>query len=240
MRLTIEFSRSPKVAADVARPGRHRRIRGVVATLVAAAVLAPVAVQASHQYDDVATSNKYHTPIDAISDAGITKGCKANLYCPTSFIRRDHLATWLTRSSSRITEDTDVLDATVRDVDGEVTVGSVTITVPGLANSTQFVEVVAQISVQEGTSDCPCTVFAELRPSGSFVNFADAIGHVPTGGVFLDSTTVTVIGVIAAAPGVHTYDVAMSTVGASAIMDVLEVRLIARTVPFGGTGGNSL
>ncbi len=214
------------------RPATRLR-RVAVAAVVALIGLVPVTAWAGHQYDDVATSYKYHKAIDTITDAGISNGCGGGSFCPTDSIQRDQLAVWLTRSSSRIAESTTVLDSTVRDADGDSVVGSVTITVPGIAGGTQYVELIAQVTVQEGGSDCPCMVVGELRAAGAGSNFSDAVVHVPTGGPFFDVNTLTVVGATAATTGSHTYEVVVNTVGASALMDVVEVHVIARTIPFG-------
>ena len=212
------------------KPGRGAR-RWVALAIVGAG-LAPVTAWAGHQYSDVPPSYKYHKAIDEITDAGISNGCGGGAFCPTKSIQRDQLAVWLKRSSSHVIENSTLLDATVRDADGDSVVGSVSITVPGVPGGSQYVELIAQVTMQEGNSDCPCMVVGELHPTGSSTQFADAVVHVPSGGPFFDVNTLTVVGVTAATSGTHSYDIVLNTVGATALMDVLEVHLIARTIPF--------
>jgi hypothetical protein len=234
-----------RITIEVSRPRWCPRwlARATVATVLLGAVAVPTTVWASHQYTDVATQSSYHDEIEAVTDAGITKGCAAGQFCPTDFIRRDHLATWLTRTASRATMNTTLLLNTIRDFNTEQVAGRITITVPGIPNTgKQFVAVWGQVDIQEGNSDCPCTVFASLRPTGAnqSTEFGDGVLHVPTGGVFFDVATVWAHGVVAASPGTRTYDLVIQTIGATSNMDVLAVRLTAMTSPFGGTGGDTL
>jgi hypothetical protein len=74
-----------------------RRRLPVAAIALAAALLLPVGVIASHQFTDVPTSSSYHTDIDAIRDAGVTTGCTATLYCPKDFVTREQMAAFLNR-----------------------------------------------------------------------------------------------------------------------------------------------
>ena len=58
---------------------RKAAIFGFIATLILAL---PMAVLASHQFDDVPNDHPFHNDIDALADAGITGGCSADNYCP--------------------------------------------------------------------------------------------------------------------------------------------------------------
>lgn len=73
---------------------RKAAIFGFIATLILAL---PMAVLASHQFDDVPTDHPFHNDIDALADAGITGGCSADNYCPGSFVTRGQMAAFLNR-----------------------------------------------------------------------------------------------------------------------------------------------
>ncbi len=77
-------------------PRRTRRI-GLVLGLVLALTSLPALVLASHQFADVPTGNPYHADVDALVDAGITNGCSATNYCPTSPVNRGQMAAFLHR-----------------------------------------------------------------------------------------------------------------------------------------------
>ncbi len=234
-----------KITVEIDRPRWCPRwlARLAVASVIAGVIAVPTSVWASHQYSDVPANSSYHDEIDAVTDAGVTKGCATGKFCPSDYIRRDHLSTWLTRTSGRATMNTTTLLSVIRDFNGEQVAGRITITVPGIPNSgTQFVAVWGQVDIQEGNSDCPCTVFASLRPTGGNqpTEFGDGVAHVATGSPFFDLASVWAHGVVAASPGTRTYDLVIQTVGATSNMDVLAIRLMATTFPFGGTGGNTL
>ena len=77
---------------------RMSRRRAAIFGVIAALILAlPMAVLASHQFDDVPTDHLFHSDIDALADAGITGGCSADNYCPGSFVTRGQMAAFLNR-----------------------------------------------------------------------------------------------------------------------------------------------
>lgn len=72
----------------------------VLAALVGALVATPVAVYASHQFTDVPNSNIFHSDIDWLADAGVTKGCNPpanDEFCPKDVVTRETMAAFLHR-----------------------------------------------------------------------------------------------------------------------------------------------
>lgn len=82
---------------------RHRRPRWAQTLLVAvlaALIAAPTAVWASHSFVDVPDDNVFHDDIDAISDAGVTRGCNPpdnTEYCPDDLVTREQMAAFMNR-----------------------------------------------------------------------------------------------------------------------------------------------
>jgi hypothetical protein len=76
------------------------RRSSLVVLLVAGALLVPVAVFASHQFNDVPDSHIFHTGISWMKDNNITVGCNppANTnYCPDDNVTRGQMATFMKR-----------------------------------------------------------------------------------------------------------------------------------------------
>jgi hypothetical protein len=57
-----------------------------------------LAPASSAGFIDVPANNPHTADIDAIAAAGITVGCGAGTYCPTDVVRRDQMASFLSRS----------------------------------------------------------------------------------------------------------------------------------------------
>jgi hypothetical protein len=76
------------------------RRSSLVVSLVVGALLVPVAVLASHQFNDVPDSHIFHTGISWMKDNNITVGCNppANTnYCPDDNVTRGQMATFMKR-----------------------------------------------------------------------------------------------------------------------------------------------
>jgi hypothetical protein len=83
-------------------PTKLRRIRRLTVVGVAALILAvPVAVSASHAFNDVPTSSTYHTTTARLVGAGITGGCGGGNYCPNAAVTRGQMAAFLNRGLGR-------------------------------------------------------------------------------------------------------------------------------------------
>ena len=79
----------------------RRWLKAAATLLVVAAVLAPVAVAASHQFTDVPDSNIFHGDIAWLADNGVTQGCNPptnDMFCPDDYVTRGQMAAFLRRA----------------------------------------------------------------------------------------------------------------------------------------------
>jgi hypothetical protein len=89
------------------------RRSSLVISLVVGALLVPVAVFASHQFNDVPDSHIFHTGISWMKDNNITVGCNppANTnYCPDDNVTRGQMATFMKRLAENNVVDAATLD----------------------------------------------------------------------------------------------------------------------------------
>lgn len=80
-------------------PAKHRRgrLRAAVAAAVAAVVLVPSAVYASHSFSDVPNIHPFHSQISWMAATGITTGCTGSTYCPNDPVTRAQMAVFMQR-----------------------------------------------------------------------------------------------------------------------------------------------
>lgn len=79
---------------------RRRWLRTLFVVVLTALIAAPTAVWASHRFVDVPDDNVFHEDIDAIADAGVTRGCNPpdnTEYCPDDFVSRQQMAAFMNR-----------------------------------------------------------------------------------------------------------------------------------------------
>lgn len=72
----------------------------VLSGLVGALIAVPVAVYAAHTFNDVPSSNTFHSDIDWLAEAGITQGCNPpsnDLFCPEEEVTREQMAAFMHR-----------------------------------------------------------------------------------------------------------------------------------------------
>lgn len=89
------------------------RRSSLVALLVVGAMLVPLAVFASHQFNDVPNSHTFHNAIDWMKVNGITVGCNppANTnYCPDDNVTRGQMAAFMKRLAENNVVDAATLD----------------------------------------------------------------------------------------------------------------------------------
>jgi hypothetical protein len=88
------------------------RRSSLVISLVVGALLVPVAVFASHQFNDVPDSHIFHTGITWMKDNNITVGCNAagTNYCPEDNVTRGEMATFMKRLAENNVVDAATLD----------------------------------------------------------------------------------------------------------------------------------
>ena len=90
-----------RIARHERRQGRKRTARrflplALVALLIA---LMPLSLLAAGSFNDL-TGGVHDANIQAIYDAGITKGCVPNVsYCPTANVTREEMASFLARTA---------------------------------------------------------------------------------------------------------------------------------------------
>jgi hypothetical protein len=84
-----------------------------VALLVVGALMIPLGVFASHQFNDVPDSHTFHNAIDWMADNGITLGCNppANTnYCPQDNVTRGQMAAFMKRLAENNVVDAATVD----------------------------------------------------------------------------------------------------------------------------------
>jgi hypothetical protein len=78
----------------------RRRFRAILALMLGALLLAPTGVWAANRFVDVPDDNTFHDDIDAIAEAGVTRGCNPpanDEFCPDDFVTRQQMAAFLNR-----------------------------------------------------------------------------------------------------------------------------------------------
>ncbi len=145
------------------------RTRKTMVLLVALALIAvPTAVLASHNFQDVPTTEFYHDPVSEIAEAKVTIGCNVERtnYCPDDPTTRGQMATFLSRGMGRVAFASGaaqpVADAT------PVEIASVNIEAGGAeSGGTANIKLdVAYLAEEATTGDCDaaaCEVTVELR-----------------------------------------------------------------------------
>lgn len=89
------------------------RKSALFAAIVAALVAAPVAVYASHQFNDVPPSHTFHNSIGWMADNGITVGCNPpdnDRYCPQDSVNRGQMSAFMKRLAENRVVDAGTLD----------------------------------------------------------------------------------------------------------------------------------
>ena len=94
----------------------HRRGRWVTVAVVALAalVIAPAAVWATHTFNDVPDDNTFHSDIEAIAEARVTIGCNPpenTEYCPDDFVTREQMAAFMNRLGALADDKQPVVNA---------------------------------------------------------------------------------------------------------------------------------
>jgi hypothetical protein len=128
-----------------------RKLAVVAGALVALAIAVPTAWAV---FDDVPPSSPHYNDVNALQGAGITGGCTPTLYCPADFVRRDQMASFISRAAGRSgLSSTNEVEVGSDPVD----IGSLTITAGGISGQTQFVKLDAAVTAYiEAVDGCPC------------------------------------------------------------------------------------
>jgi len=95
-------------------PTRPHRLTALVAAMTVL-IAAPIAVSASHRFDDVSDSNTFHRDIAWLADADVTRGCNppANTqFCPDDNVTRGQMAAFMNRlANNRVVHAATAQDA---------------------------------------------------------------------------------------------------------------------------------
>jgi hypothetical protein len=224
------------------RVGSGRRGWFVVGVFVCAfAIGVPVAWAT---FGDVPPSNPFYDDINALQGAGITSGCGGGNFCPSDNIFRMAEAAFVHRGMPRAglgySSGVSVPSGTAAEL------GNVTISVPGVPGSTQFVMIVAQVDTQiQSITGCPClTSYGIWQDSANdYVALGDsmndalpAAGGTTTEGWNTSSSTM----VVAVPTGTtQTFRVLASLTGGTGTVTGYGT-IGAMTAPFGASGTNVL
>ena len=102
-RLEVQGAQLAAIQAQLARRTRYRHTMrrllplGVVALLIA---LMPLSLLAATPFTDLNPGSVHNPNIDAIYNAGITKGCDPDrAYCPSGTVTREEMASFLARTA---------------------------------------------------------------------------------------------------------------------------------------------
>lgn len=85
----------------------------MLAAMVSALILAPLAVYAAHSFEDVPASNTFHADIEWLKEAGVTKGCNPpanDEFCPDDFVTRGQMSAFMHRLADLQVVDAGALD----------------------------------------------------------------------------------------------------------------------------------
>jgi len=153
--------------------------------IVAAMVLAPVAVSASHTFTDVPDTHIFHSDIAWMADNGITSGCTPTEYCPGDSVTRGQMAKFL----RNVAENKVVDAATAETADHATTADSATdaATVDGYAptdltlatgNSTTFSIATltshTNTTIEEITATAPIDGYFMVNANASWLDSDDS------------------------------------------------------------------
>lgn len=103
----------------------RRLVKAVLVLTLIGAVIAPVAVSASHQFTDVPDTNIFHGDIAWLADNGVTQGCNPptnDMFCPSDNVTREQMAAFMKRLATNKVVDA----ATAVTADSATTAGSAT------------------------------------------------------------------------------------------------------------------
>jgi len=101
MATEIELLRAELAAlrGEVRRKRRHTRLLPVVIAALLVALIPGLAI-AANPFNDLIPGSVHNTNIDLIYNAGITTGCvPGQQYCPTDFVTRQEMASFLARTA---------------------------------------------------------------------------------------------------------------------------------------------
>ena len=159
----------PAWPTRLARSARGRNRLLVVACLAAVAIAAPAS--AADRFGDVAANSTHAGSIGEVADAGVTAGCRTGRFCPGDDVRRDQMASFLARTGSRASFETNVAELSAANgYDGVP--ASVTVRSAATTGGTSLVTLTGSVTVFADTTEgavltsCPCEVEAFIFQDG--------------------------------------------------------------------------
>ena len=204
-----------------------------VSVFVGAAI--PMALGAG-LFPDVNPSDWFYDDVSAIAGAGISQGYADGTYRPNDGVTRAEMAAFEHRGGGSIAA-TNGASTSLNDVDGWVTLGSLTVDVPGVGTGVQYVHFNASVSAWINNTLAtvaggPGRIDVDLRVyEGSTGVGTLAIGFIASD---KDGDSLSLDAVVPATAGTHTYDLKIRTEGADGVGDVQAwySTFVATTYPF--------
>jgi hypothetical protein len=145
-----------------------RRRRQLALVLTLGLVVLAVPASATDAFRDVPTSSPHHDAVSELSDAGVTAGCDDDRYCPERSVRRDQMASFLSRGLSRSAFNDGVADLTAETGFNGVP-ASTTVQATGTSGGTGTVVLQGVVNVYseaDVTDECPCEIEAFIFRDG--------------------------------------------------------------------------
>lgn len=137
-----------------------RRRPTVIALLALLAVAVPAA--AGDSFRDVGATSPHHDAVGELAESGITAGCERGRYCPREGVRRDQMASFLSRGLPRSGFDEGPADLTEANGWAGVPASTrVRTTGSGRGRSTVMLHGTVSVYSEADVSEaCPCEVEA--------------------------------------------------------------------------------
>lgn len=138
--------------------------RNLAIGLALGIIVVAVPASASDSFRDVVSGNPHHDAVGELVDSGVTLGCRAGEFCPADSVRRDQMASFLTRSMPRASFNDGPTDMVP--VDGGLggVPASVSVRTTGASGGRGNVALQGSVSVFSDAEDiaeqCPCEVEA--------------------------------------------------------------------------------
>ena len=144
------------------------RRRHLALVLTLGLVVLAVPASATDAFRDVPSSSPHHDAVGELADSGVTAGCAEDEFCPQRSVRRDQMASFLSRGLPRSAFDDGVADlSSANDYAGVP--ASTTVEATGTSGGTGTVVLQGVVSVYseaDVATDCPCEIEAFIFRDG--------------------------------------------------------------------------
>jgi hypothetical protein len=216
-------------------------IVALLAGLVGALVATPVAVYASHQFNDVPSSHTFHNSIQWMADNGITVGCNeaGTEYCPEDGVTRGQMSAFMKRLAENQVVDAATLEGKPAAVLGpRASFNSASSAPPG-ASFTLPVEITAPargILILSGTVDATNTLVSDAYTCSLLIDGEAVPGTEMQSLLGSNNTREDCSTTGAAVVSAGTHAVTLEVAGLEPTTDLSDSSVWALWVPFDGTG----